>query len=279
MTAELDHGADTAVNPGSDAGTGTGGATDGTGSGARSAHVEVLRDGGTAHVVIGDGRRRNALTSQGWTAIRDAFVGLAQDPDVRAVVVRGAGDTFCAGSDLTEWAGVDEAHVEDSFARMESAFRAVEACPVPVIAQVSGVAAGAGCQLALACDLRVVTGSARVGMPIARLGIRTSPSFAARMSTLAGPSVTRDLLYTGRLLHGADAVSAGLADRCVAEDELSATVGDMAASIARQPAEAVRAAKSAVETALAPVRTATLHNTGPAVAFDRFSGAVADFVR
>lgn len=256
MTAELDHGV-----------------------GAGAAHVEVLREGGTARVVVGDGRRRNALSSQGWTAVRDAFADLSQDPDIRVVVVRGAGDTFCAGSDLTEWAGVDEAHVEDSFARMESAFRAVEACPVPVIAQVSGVAAGAGCQLALACDLRVVTGGARVGMPIARLGIRTSPSFAARMNMLAGPSVTRDLLYTGRLLDGAEAVSAGLADRCVREDELAGTVDRTAARIARQPAEAVRAAKGAVEAALAPVRTATLHNGGPAVAFDRFRGAVADFVR
>jgi enoyl-CoA hydratase/carnithine racemase len=144
-------------------------------------------DAGVATVTLGNGRRRNALTRAAWTSLENVVAGLGADPAVRVVVVRGRGGTFCSGSDLTEWAGADADLVEDSFARMESAFRAVEQCQVPVVAAITGVAAGAGCQLALACDLRFIADSAHIGMPIARHGILASPAFAARLSTLVGP--------------------------------------------------------------------------------------------
>jgi enoyl-CoA hydratase/carnithine racemase len=152
------------------------------------------------------------LTSAGWRLLEQRVADVASLPSVRAVLVRGEGGTFCAGSDMTEWADAGPDAVEESFARMEAAFRAIEQCPVPVVAEVRGVAAGAGCQLALACDLRLMADSARIGMPIARLGILPSPAFAARLINLAGPSLARRLLYTGRLLDAPAAAAAGLAD-------------------------------------------------------------------
>ena len=125
-------------------------------------------------------------------------------------------------------------------AQMEAAFRAIEICPVPVIAQISGVAAGAGCQLALACDIRVVATSARIGMPIARLGIRPSPAFAARLVRVVGPAVAAELHYTGRLVKGPDAVTTGLANRCVYGELLASTVRDLVEEIG-SPADISRA--------------------------------------
>lgn len=122
---------------------------------------------------------------------------------------------------MTDWVDADSAYVEKSFARMEEAFSAIEDCPVPVVAEIRGVAAGAGCQLALACDLRLMADSARIGMPIARLGILASPAFAARMVALTGPSVARELLYTGRLVDARTAVELGLADHQVPEAQLT----------------------------------------------------------
>lgn len=134
--------------------------------------------------------------------------------------------------------------------RPEKAFRAVERCPVPVVAQVQGVAAGAGCQLALACDLRVMGESARIGMPIARLGILPSPAFAARLVRLAGQALARELLYTGRLLDSAEAATAGLANAVVPDAGVEGHVTALLDLVAAQPAAAIRAAKRAVTEAM-----------------------------
>jgi enoyl-CoA hydratase len=234
-------------------------------------------DEGIGAVTLGAGRRRNALTRLAWTALEDTVTRLGADPAVRVVVLRGRGGTFCSGSDLTEWAGAEADVVEDSFARMESAFRAVERCPVPVVAAVTGVAAGAGCQLALACDLGFMADSARIGMPIARHGILASPAFAARLSTLAGPGLARELLYTGRLLDGPAAVSAGLVNRSLPDDILDAAVDKLVEAISAQPRIAILAAKQAVSAALAPVHAATAHRPTPAVSLPEFHAAVAAF--
>ena len=225
--------------------------------------VEVRADGPVAELTIGSGVKRNALTGEGWTQVERSIRELGGDDAVRAVIVRGRGDTFCAGSDMTEWPDAEPATIEESFARMEAAFRAVEECPVPVVAEIHGVAAGAGCQLALACDLRFIADSARLGMPIARLGIMASPSFAARMVALAGPSTTRQLLYTGRLLDGPAAVKAGLADWHLPGAVLTTFTRRTVGRIAEQPPAAVGAVKSAVSATLAPMRDATRHNDRP----------------
>lgn len=248
--------------------------------------VEVRVDGPVAEVTIGSGAKRNALTGAGWTQIEDRIRELEDTDSVRAIVIRGRDGgrgggpvgTFCAGSDMTEWVDAGPDAVEDSFARMEAAFRAVEECPVPVVAEIHGVAAGAGCQLALACDLRFMADSARIGMPIARLGIMASPSFAARMVTLAGPSITRQLLYTGKLLDAPGAVAAGLADRHLPDSALTTFTERSLARIAEQPPAAIHAAKRAVSAALAPVRDATGHNDRPAVSLDDFRLGIAAFL-
>jgi enoyl-CoA hydratase/carnithine racemase len=244
--------------------------------------IELSRSSGVAgmaEVTVGDGRRGNALSRADWRELERTFRELARDADLRVVVVRGHGGVFSAGSDMRQWVQADITDVAEDFAAMEAAFTAIEELPVPAVAQVDGVAAGAGCQLALACDLRVLAETARIGMPIARLGILVSPTFAARLSVLAGPGVARELLYTGRLVPADEAVRLGLATRCVPEHELGdATVGLVQAIIAN-PAAAIRAAKYAVDVALAPARgAARARSGGPPVAYEDFQQGISRFL-
>jgi enoyl-CoA hydratase len=196
--------------------------------------------------------RRNALRASDWDLLRQVLGALAERRDLRCLVIQGAGSHFCAGSDLSTWAGAEQATIQRAFGAMEATFRAVEDLPIPVIAAVRGAAVGAGCQLALACDLRVVAADALIGMPTARLGILPTAAFAARLAGLAGPGRARELLYTGRLLDGPDAAAAGLAEFCVPGNDLDATVGRVVADIIRQPRDAIAATKAAF-TALHPV--------------------------
>jgi enoyl-CoA hydratase/carnithine racemase len=236
--------------------------------------VRMERDGRVARVVIGSGVRRNALTTGGWAGLERVMLGLADDDTLRAVVVEGAAGWFCAGSDIREWERATPEQVELSFSRMEATCTAIENLPVPVIAKVRGAAAGAGCQLALACDMRIVSDNASIGMPIALLGILVSPSFANRLAVHCGPSVAGELLYTGRMVHAEEAVRLGLANACVPSDQLENQVDVAVDAILRVSGASVRAAKRALAQLAAPVRTAE----GPPVDYDDFRRGVAGFV-
>jgi enoyl-CoA hydratase/carnithine racemase len=241
--------------------------------------VAVEEAAGTGTVVLGSGSRRNALRREDWTALRVAVGLVATRPDVRVVVVRGRGGHFCSGSDLSSWAAADQVTVHATFTEMEEAFQAVEDCPVPVVAVVEGAAAGAGCQLALACDLRVVEEHASLGMPTARLGIHPSPAFAARMVAAVGAGRARELLYTGRMVGAAEAVACGLAESCVRAEDLDATVAELVAAIAAGPAEVVAATKRVV-TGLLPVAGPAVRAAGaPTVDHPLMQAALARYAR
>lgn len=207
--------------------------------------------------LLGDGEQANALGGDDWAQLASVARKLGADDSLRVVVISASGRSpFSAGFDMNEWIDATPEHVDASFDQMELACVAIEQLPVPVIASVRGVAAGAGCQLACACDLRIIGDRARIGMPIARWSILVSAPFAARLVVLAGPDTTRELLYTGRLLTGPEAVARGLATQSVPERDLEKVTVDLANAIAAQPAVAVRAAKRAVDTTLSPTRLA-----------------------
>jgi enoyl-CoA hydratase/carnithine racemase len=210
---------------------------------AGSKPAVVVVGEGVRLLEVGSGARRNALSTPDWLRVAELARELAVDPDLRALVIRGRGNTFCSGSDIAEWSVADLAAVERAFAAMEEAFSAVEQIPAPVIAEVDGYATGGGMQLALACDLRVMAADARIGMPIVRLGIQVSTRFAQRLVESSSISAARDLLYTGRLLDAAVAGQLGLVNQVVPGDELSATVSRLAAGVAAQPRSAMQIAK------------------------------------
>jgi enoyl-CoA hydratase/carnithine racemase len=194
------------------------------------------------------------LTPSGWHELERLVSQLAEVNTISLVLFRGAARTFSAGSDLTHWAEATEDEVDHDFAVIESALQTVENTPVPTIAIIEGVAAGAGCELALACDLRLMTSSARVGMPIVRLGILVSPEFALRLTSLVGIAKTRELLYMGRFLTGKEAREWGIANAVVDDAQIEDLIADWVGQISRQPRRGLMSAKTATAVALEALR-------------------------
>lgn len=233
-----------------------------------------------ATVCIGTGRRLNALRREDWAALERAAASLAVREELRAVVIRGRGGVFCSGSDLGEWEGAKPEEVTESFAAMEAALQAVEDLPVPTVAAVERFATGAGCQLALACDLQLVNRSALIGMPIARLGLLVPPTFATRMSLRIGPGRTKDLLYGGRLLAAEEANQLGLITTVVDDGTVDAALTELLTHWDGLSAASLRASKAAVNVGLNPLVQPARHAPqGIASDPDEFDRRLHSFLR
>lgn len=191
---------------------------------------------------------KNAFSVAMWRELHGLAGRIAADPTVRVLVLQGAGDeAFTSGSDIREFAEMPVGEVDSSFQVMEDAISAIESLAVPTIASLNGYALGGGLELALACDIRIATERATLGMPIARLGIMISPRFAKRITDLVGPSRAKDMLYTGRLIGATEAQQMGLVNYFVLSHELKQTTREKARRIASFSQSSVRAAKRAVE--------------------------------
>ena len=188
---------------------------------------------------------RNALTWDMYTALAHACDEADSDARIRALIIRGSGGAFAAGTDIAQFSdfkdGADGVAYER---RLDALIDRLERVTVPTIAEVDGVAVGGGCLIALACDLRVCSPRARFGVPVARtLGNCLSMANTARLVDLLGPARVRDLLLTGRLVDAAEALSLGLATRIVGPDTLSDEVRALALDLAKRAPSTVRATK------------------------------------
>ncbi|MBT1002966.1 enoyl-CoA hydratase/isomerase family protein [Paenarthrobacter sp. DKR-5] len=240
--------------------------------------VTVDVSGSVATIMVGTGQRFNAMGAAEWRSLGEAARSLAAKP-LRAVVVRGCGGTFSSGSNLREWEHSPAEDVQEIFATIEAALQAVEDLPMPTVALVEGAATGAGCQLALACDLQLMLDSARIGMPIARLGILVPPSFANRMSLRIGPSRTKDLLYRGTLLQAAEAHAMGLVSSRVPDDGAETALRELLETWEGLSLASLRAAKEAVDTGLRPLsQPARDLPVGPAADPEEFPWRVGAFL-
>jgi enoyl-CoA hydratase len=182
------------------------------------------RDGAVSLLTIDRRERRNAVDLESLVEL-ESFVSGARastEPPTRALVLTGAGGHFCAGADLT---GVEG----DGFARaLRALLTALREAPFPTIAAVDGAALGAGTQLAIACDLRVATASARFGIPAARLGLMVDAWTVERLARLAGAGAASAMLLTAEVLSGEDARACGLVQRLGSLDDALAWAEDIA---------------------------------------------------
>jgi enoyl-CoA hydratase len=204
------------------------------------------REDGVAVLRIENGKV-NALS----TAVLDQLEGAAQaliDAPPGAVVVTGGERIFAAGADISEFGGPDEARAIGG--RFLRALNAVADIPRVVIAAVSGVALGGGCELALACDLRIASDRARFGQPEILLGIIPGGGGTQRLARLVGPSRAKDLILSGRQVDAEEAARIGLVDRVVPADEVQAAAIEWAASFAAGAVVAQGLAKRAVDRGL-----------------------------
>ncbi|NQW10438.1 MAG: enoyl-CoA hydratase/isomerase family protein [Alphaproteobacteria bacterium] len=206
--------------------------------------IEVSRDGPVATVTLSRAAKRNALSSAMIADLGAAFARLSADGDLRAVILHGAGPSFCAGADVAEMAALDETSAETFIRGLHGAIQAVRGCPVPVIAAIRGRCLGAGVELAAGCDLRLAAADARFAMPEVLVGI-PSVIEAALLPGLIGRGRAARLLLTGETIDAATAERWGLVEEVVAPpDALNAGPlnADALEDRARALAEAIAAA-------------------------------------
>ena len=199
-----------------------------------------------ATLTIDRPHKRNALNAQVRQELMEALDALAPRDDVRVVVITGAGDkAFVAGADIGEFA---ERSPLEQRAAMEGrrAFNAVADFPKPVIASINGYALGGGCELALACDLRIAARSARLGQPEVNLGILPGGGGTQRLPRLVGLGRAMRLILTGELIDAEEAERIGLVDVLVEDDELTDRTRELAGSIAKHSPVALKLIKEAV---------------------------------
>ncbi len=172
---------------------------------------------------------------------------LDRDESVRAVVVTGAGNkAFCAGSDVKEFEAVRDRVVEKKLARENQAFGGFESLSKPVVAAIEGLAYGGGCEISLACDLRIIAASASMALPEVKLGVVPGSGGLFRLPELVGPARAMELMYLGDPIDAREAERMGLVNEVVPEGKALPRALDIARRLSRQPKEAVAAIKRGV---------------------------------
>jgi enoyl-CoA hydratase len=189
---------------------------------------------------------RNALTWDMYDALVDVCEQVDATPGLRVLVLRGAGEAFCAGTDIAQFrdftSGADGVGYER---RLDAVVDRLERVTRPTIAAIDGAAVGGGCAIALACDLRLCTPRARFGVPVSRtLGNCLSIANTARLVDLIGPARVRELLFSGRLIDADEAMTLGLATRIAAPETLDAEVRLLALELIQRASSTITATKA-----------------------------------
>lgn len=208
--------------------------------------IIIQKENHIATVTINEPKTLNALNSKLLEELGAAFDTLVADKEVRAIVLTGVDRSFVAGADIQEMSGLhyDEAKVFG--AKGASVFRKIETCPQPVIAAVNGFALGGGCELAMACDIRIASSKAKFGQPEVGLGITPGFSGTQRLTRLVGFAKAKELIFTGNIITADEALSIGLVNKVTEAEKLMEEVKTMAETIARQAPIAVSNAKQAI---------------------------------
>ena len=200
-----------------------------------------------AIVTLNRPEKLNALSRETISALSETFQSFENDSELRAVILTGAGDrAFSAGTDLSELIQVGDDEAEKIAERGQQLCNQIEQSPVPVIAAIDGIAAGGGCELALACHLRIATRNARFGLPETKLGIIPGYGGTQRMARELGRARALELILTSGIINAEDALRLGLVNRVVSSDELLPAAEALAGEIAQLAPLAIRACLKAV---------------------------------
>jgi 2-(1,2-epoxy-1,2-dihydrophenyl)acetyl-CoA isomerase len=206
---------------------------------------------GVQSLTLNQPARLNALSAEVLQALNEVLRAAERDPAVRAVVLTGAGNAFSSGADITEFTfdgrppdlgDLLRRRVNPIIARLRSMDK-------PVLAAVNGVAAGAGMSLALACDLRYMAESARFVVAFVRIGLVPDAGSLYFLPRLVGPAASLEMAWTGDPISAQDALSLGLVNRVLPDDQVLARTQELAARIANGPARTVSLIKRAINQA------------------------------
>jgi 2-(1,2-epoxy-1,2-dihydrophenyl)acetyl-CoA isomerase len=217
--------------------------------------LETIEDG-VATVTMNRPEARNAFTPDMMRDMTEAFNRLAADTSVRVVVLTGAGGAFCAGGDVKKFAanaGADvnlDARILDLRTRMDIS-RVLHEMPKPTLAVIPGPAAGAGFSLAMACDLRIASDTAKITTAFSKVGLSGDFGGTFFLTKLLGAAKARELYFTGDVVTGKEAAAIGMVNKSVPDAELPAAAAAMAKHLASLPTVALGYMKKNLNTALA----------------------------
>ena len=208
-------------------------------------HIKVEKKKEIGIITIKRPEARNALNRKMIQELGDALTGLENDPQIRSIIITGNKD-FCAGADIKEMNAIKPEEIE-SFCRWgHKVFDQLENMGKPVIAAITGFALGGGCELAIACDIRIAGESARFGQPEVNLGLIPGFGGTQRLSRLVGIGKAKEMILTGKILNAKEAESIGLANQVVKDEELMAKAEEMAQVTAQKGPIAVKMAKKLI---------------------------------
>jgi enoyl-CoA hydratase/carnithine racemase len=206
--------------------------------------VHVAQQGGVARLTM-DRAPLNLFEPGLIAALHDTVERVGRDPDVRVIVLTGAGRAFQAGMDVNVLRDLDVGSAKTLISSLQSAIGAVHDAPVPVVARVNGAALGAGFELMLACDMRIAVRDALLGLPEVQVGL-PSVIEAALLSPAIGPARAAELLFTGDAVRAGDVADWGLVNRVVPAGDLDAAVDRLVARILDAAPGAIRLQKELV---------------------------------
>ena len=205
--------------------------------------VRLATQGPIARLTLSHPGKLDAMSRAMWRELRECFLQIQSDPQVRCVVVSGEHGSFCAGGDIAEYPAfrfqpesLRRFHEEEVWGGLA----AMLACEVPVIAQIEGACMGAGLEIACCCDIRIAGASSRFGAPIGRLGFPMAPRELQLVAARAGEASLREMLFEGVLLDAGEMKARGFLQRVVPNEELALEVEASAARVAQLAPQAAR---------------------------------------
>jgi enoyl-CoA hydratase/carnithine racemase len=209
----------------------------------------LRQNGKIGELVLNRPEKRNALTRAMWQALPRLLDDAMKNSALRVLIVRGEGGAFAAGADISEFEDVYATpQSADAFSgEVAGALDALAGFPLPTIAQIEGACIGAGCGIALSCDLRYASESARFGITPAKLGLLYPLNDTRRLVDAVGQSVAREMLFSARHLGASEAAGTGLINACYPDAELMTKVTEMAGLIASRSKESLRGLKAILD--------------------------------
>jgi enoyl-CoA hydratase len=215
------------------------------------ASLLLEKDGALAIITFNNPKALNALTAATFYRLEELLDQLEQDAGIRVVILTGAGEkAFIAGGDICHLGTLDADGAREFALLAQRVIDRIEAFPKPVIAAINGYALGGGCELAMGCDIRIASDSARFGQPEVKLGI--IPGFAGtqRLARLVGKGRAKELVFTGEMIDAEEACRIGLVNRVVTGDRLLEEARALALKMCDKSASAIRFAKDAIDNGL-----------------------------
>ena len=244
---------------------------------AEEAKIIYQETAGLAIITIHRPQLKNALTANMWDQLAKIALQTLENPKNKVLILRGSGENFTAGSDIKEFNSISLDKAEAAFINMERTISTIENLPIPVIGVINGPAMGAGLELALACDIRIGSDKAKMGIPVGKLGITLNNKFAKRLVDLVGPSATKDFVFTGRMYKAEEAFKAGMLNYLVAEKDINRFAIRMGKLVAGMSPDSLLAVKRSVNECINST-PALWEESTPFVSQNDFAEGVRSFV-